>query len=398
MARDRQLPHRRPARHLALARRRYAHSVHVEVSGLSPATEYWYRFRAAPHLSPDGPYEDDPRGRRDAPRASGSPLASCQNYQQGYWPAYTAMAAEDHSTSSSTSGTTIYEYRPERARSPGRRHTRPADAAASDQLCTLTDYRRPARPVQGSTRPCRPPTPRRPGSAVWDDHEGREQLRGLADDLADTGAHRQTPRCSRPSGLPPTRPTGSTCRCVPGRCSATPAYRAYRGARLRRPCCGSACSTPGSTAPSSPERLRRGLRRRGGRPGEHGGDADRCGPGGVAAGPARSRGARWNVVAQQTMMMRTRWPDVVRRAWRCRTCRTSTSGTATPRSGRRLLRRFVHRPDRQPGRALGGRPLDVVQRPRRGPGRPRRPGRRLASSSRRAISSRLPARRSTRPR
>ena len=59
-----------------------AHSVHVELAGLPPAGEYFYRFRAEGHLSPVGRTRNTP-----APDAMNATLtlcaASCSNYQHG---------------------------------------------------------------------------------------------------------------------------------------------------------------------------------------------------------------------------------------------------------------------------------------------------------------------------
>lgn len=70
------------------------HSVHVEVSGLEPARWYWYQFRVGRQLSPVG-------RTRTAPAHGASPdqlrfaFASCQDWQNGYYPAYKRMAEED---------------------------------------------------------------------------------------------------------------------------------------------------------------------------------------------------------------------------------------------------------------------------------------------------------------
>lgn len=71
-----------------------AHSVHVEVSGLRPDREYWYRFRAGREYSDVG-------RTRTAP-AVGAQLsslafafASCQNYPDGYFTAFRHLAEED---------------------------------------------------------------------------------------------------------------------------------------------------------------------------------------------------------------------------------------------------------------------------------------------------------------
>jgi hypothetical protein len=69
-----------------------AHSVHVEVTGLQPGREYWYRFRASGHISQVG-------RARTAPAVGTSPaltmlFASCSHYEAGYFTAYRRMAEE----------------------------------------------------------------------------------------------------------------------------------------------------------------------------------------------------------------------------------------------------------------------------------------------------------------
>ena len=77
----------------ALARPELGHSVHVEVSGLEPAREYWYRFNAGGEASPIGRTRTAP-----APGASVGRLrfgvAGCQAYEQGYYTAYRHLAEE----------------------------------------------------------------------------------------------------------------------------------------------------------------------------------------------------------------------------------------------------------------------------------------------------------------
>ncbi|WP_328669051.1 alkaline phosphatase D family protein [Streptomyces sp. NBC_00328] len=86
---------RKPVRRgTAYARPEYGHSVHVDVRGLLPDRVYWYRFRADGQLSPTG-------RTRTAPhpfRAGGSlrvALASCQNWQNGYFTPYADMLDQD---------------------------------------------------------------------------------------------------------------------------------------------------------------------------------------------------------------------------------------------------------------------------------------------------------------
>jgi alkaline phosphatase D len=65
----------------------YAHSVHVEVSGLRPDTEYYYRFRAGNGISPVGRTRTAPApwARKQRLRFA---FASCQDYQAGYYTAH----------------------------------------------------------------------------------------------------------------------------------------------------------------------------------------------------------------------------------------------------------------------------------------------------------------------
>jgi alkaline phosphatase D len=71
----------------------WGHSVHVELTGLLPGREYWYRFRAQGHISAVG-------RARTAPAIGTSPslkmlFASCSHYETGYFTAYRRMAEEN---------------------------------------------------------------------------------------------------------------------------------------------------------------------------------------------------------------------------------------------------------------------------------------------------------------
>ena len=71
-----------------------AHSVHVDVQGLGPSQEYWYRFSVGTHTSETG-------RTRTLPAVNGQPesirfvTASCQNYTHGYFVAYDHIIADD---------------------------------------------------------------------------------------------------------------------------------------------------------------------------------------------------------------------------------------------------------------------------------------------------------------
>ncbi|MGW7683297.1 alkaline phosphatase D family protein [Kribbella sp. NPDC054772] len=109
-----------------------AHSVHVEVGGLAPGREYFYRFRVATAISPVGrtktapPYAASPSRLRLA-------VTSCQNYPAGYFVAYRDIVASDLDLVVHL-GDYIYEGAGADA-SLGRAH------APAVELMTLTDYR-----------------------------------------------------------------------------------------------------------------------------------------------------------------------------------------------------------------------------------------------------------------
>ena len=78
----------------APARPEDAHSIHVDVKGLEPATEYYYQFEAASERSPVG-------RTKTAPAAGTSPgtfefaFVSCQNYPFGYYTPHRHLAEEE---------------------------------------------------------------------------------------------------------------------------------------------------------------------------------------------------------------------------------------------------------------------------------------------------------------
>jgi alkaline phosphatase D len=84
------------------------HAVHVEVNGLDPGTEYFYRFRVGPYLSTTG-------RTRTAPPPSSTPasarfaVASCANYASGWYTAYRHLANEEPEVVVFL-GDYIYEY------------------------------------------------------------------------------------------------------------------------------------------------------------------------------------------------------------------------------------------------------------------------------------------------
>jgi len=141
------------------ARPEWGHAVHVEVDGLAPDRWYWYRFTAGNAESPVG-------RTRTAPALEAQPatlrfaFASCQQYEQGYYGAYRHIVADTPDLVAFL-GDYIYES------SWGREHVR---AHEGGEPYTLDEYRRRyARyksdpDLQAAHAAC-------PWVATWDDHE-----------------------------------------------------------------------------------------------------------------------------------------------------------------------------------------------------------------------------------
>jgi alkaline phosphatase D len=293
---------RGPRRHgVVRALPRLAHSVHVDVGGLRPATDYWYRFRVGRHVSETG-------RTRTAPEHSAAiqhlrlGVANCQDWQSGYWPAYTALADEDLDVVLHL-GDYIYESDPASAYRD-RLHTKP-HRSGLNQLFTLADYRN--RHALYKTDPALQAAHAAfPWVVTWDDHEVESNYANRVD--ADP---------HRPRRQGPVRFARERARAyqayyehmpirVPYRVGS-PNLRIYRrfdfGTLLRL----NVLDTRQYRTPQP-----------GGRGGGYGAeDAGRANPHGTLTGTGqerwlhaglRSSPARWNVIAQQVMMSRLRFP------------------------------------------------------------------------------------------
>ena len=173
VARDEKFAHL-AASGTAYATPAWAHSVHVEVTGLENSRQYWYRFTAGEAASPPG-------RARTAPAAGAKPdklrfaLASCAQYEQGFFGAYRHLAADDPDFVAFV-GDYIYES------SWGRDHVRKHNAAEPH---TLDDYRAryalyKADPdLQAAHAACA-------WISTWDDHEVENDY---ANDRSENGDH-----------------------------------------------------------------------------------------------------------------------------------------------------------------------------------------------------------------
>ena len=141
------------------ARPHLAHAVHVEVDGLQPGREYFYRFRIGRYESPTGRALTCP-----APDAATAALkfafASCAHYEQGFFSAYRYMA-DDRPDLILFLGDYIYED------AWGDRRVRQFEPI---EAITLDDYRR--RYTQYRTDPdLQAAHATCPWLVTWDDHE-----------------------------------------------------------------------------------------------------------------------------------------------------------------------------------------------------------------------------------
>ena len=143
----------------AYAAPEWAHSVHVEATGLQAGRAYWYRFRCGDAESPLG-------RTRTTPGASAKPgrlrfaFASCQQYEQGFFGAYRHIVADEPEVIVHL-GDYIYES------SWGRDHVR---SHGTPEPVTLDDYRaryglyKSDPDLQAAHAAC-------PWLVTWDDHE-----------------------------------------------------------------------------------------------------------------------------------------------------------------------------------------------------------------------------------
>ena len=145
---------------------RWAHSVHVDVQGLQPGREYWYRFIAGDASSAIG-------RTRTAP-ATGAPVqqlrfvfASCQHYEQGFFGAYREMVAEDPDVFLFL-GDYIYETSYGGAKV--RRHEGPKVNTLDDYRRRYTLYKRDP-DLQAAHAAA-------PWIVTWDDHEVENDYAG----------------------------------------------------------------------------------------------------------------------------------------------------------------------------------------------------------------------------
>jgi alkaline phosphatase D len=152
-----------------------AHSVHVEVEGLQPSRWYWYQFEIGEEVSSIGRTRTAPPPGKMEKQLKFA-FASCQNYVNGYYPAYWRMAEENLDFVAHL-GDYIYEGG---AGSGVRTHS------PANEIMSLDDYR--IRHAQYKTDPALQAAHEAfPWIVTWDDHEVENNYAGdIPQDPADT--------------------------------------------------------------------------------------------------------------------------------------------------------------------------------------------------------------------
>lgn len=158
-----------------LAESARAHSVHIEVPGLQPGREYFYRFQAAGQISPMGRTRTAPDPSEMTPRLRVA-LASCQNYEAGHFTVHREIADSDVDLVLFV-GDYIYETGMKSyLRVRDHLHQFPKDP----ERFTLGDYRvhHASYRQDGDLRACHAA---HPWLMVWDDHDVLNDYAGLTE-------------------------------------------------------------------------------------------------------------------------------------------------------------------------------------------------------------------------
>jgi alkaline phosphatase D len=139
----------------------FAHSIHLELTGLKPEHDYWYRFTAGGKRSPIGRTRTAPAPQTKLRRLRVA-VASCQKYENGYYNAYRHML-DDNLDLIVHVGDYIYEY----ASAVGGNNIR---GDGTGETLTLDQYR--ARHALVKSDPdLRAAHSLCPWLVTWDDHE-----------------------------------------------------------------------------------------------------------------------------------------------------------------------------------------------------------------------------------
>ncbi len=153
------------------------YTVKVDVTGLQPATKYFYRFEALGKTSLTGETKTFPSGHTDSLKLA---AVSCANWEFGYFNAYARLAERDLDAVLHL-GDYIYEYATGKYGNPKSGRTN----IPEHEVVTLADYR--LRYSQYHLdEGLRKVRQKHPLIAIWDDHE-------VANDVYTEGAQNHQP-------------------------------------------------------------------------------------------------------------------------------------------------------------------------------------------------------------
>ncbi|MCW2748953.1 MAG: hypothetical protein JWR83_63 [Aeromicrobium sp.] len=144
------------------------HTIKVDVSGLEPATEYFYRFAWDTHFSPVGRTRTAPAYDSDPSRLRFG-VVSCANWQAGYFRSYRHLAERGDLDAIIHLGDYLYEYQPGKY-SYGHHNVNIRRHDPPHEVISLRDYRE--RHAQYKTDPdLQALHAAVPFIVTWDDHE-----------------------------------------------------------------------------------------------------------------------------------------------------------------------------------------------------------------------------------
>ncbi|ATC31598.1 alkaline phosphatase [Caulobacter vibrioides] len=156
------------AKGTAIAPPELGHAVHVEVAGLQPNRDYWYRFTAGRERSLLGRARTAPAQGATLERVRFA-VAGCQNYEQGYYTAYRRLA-EENPDFVFCYGDYIYEGRGNRVWNSANGPVENPRQHFGGEIYSLDDYRRRYAQYKMDTD-LQAAHAAAPWFTVWDDHE-----------------------------------------------------------------------------------------------------------------------------------------------------------------------------------------------------------------------------------
>jgi alkaline phosphatase D len=286
------------AKGTAVATPELAHSVHVDARGLKPGRWYWYRFMLGDAVSPVG-------RTRTAPAPGAMPellklaVASCQHWEFGSYAAHRHIVAAEPDLVAFL-GDYIYEWGPYQLRHPDK-------PVRINESTTLEGYR--ARYAQYKSDPDLQDAHRAaPWIMTWDDHEVSNDYAGLRDErLSSDFARRRAAAYQAfyehmPLRLPDPRKAGSVRMYQRYDWGRLARFHVLDDRQYRTP---QACPKPGRGGSNvinaracaelrDPARTMLGTEQEAW----------------LAEGLATSK-ARWNILAQQTLMAQMTYAPIV---------------------------------------------------------------------------------------